>query len=210
MFAPLSAEFKNNRSAAKNFNFATKAIEKLLKAGLARETLQKAIIISPLSVPENKDKKRLLLRYVNKHLMKDHVKYDDWKFFEDYLSEDSQWIYNFDIKSGYHHVDIFEPQQTFLGFSWNFNGSTRSFVFSVKPLGLGSAPYIFTKIMRMHVNFWRKQGIAIAVYLDDGMGAGNNYQSCLENSSIVKQTLILSGFVTNDEKSNLFPSKCLT
>ena len=138
MFAPLSAEFKNNRSAAKNFNFATKAIEKLLKAGLARETLQKAIIISPLSVPENKDKKRLLLRYVNKHLMKDRIKYDDWKCFENYLSEDSRWIYNFDIKSGYHHVDIFETHQTFLGFSWNFNGYTRYFVFSVLPFVLGS------------------------------------------------------------------------
>ena len=64
--------------------------------------------------------------------------------------------------------------------------------------------------MQAHVKFLRKQGIAIAVYLDQGIAADNDYQNYLENSSIVKQTLILSGFVTNDEKSNLFPSKCLT
>ena len=64
--------------------------------------------------------------------------------------------------------------------------------------------------MQTHVKFLRKQGIAIAVYLDQGIAADNDYQNYLENSSIVKQTLILSGFVINDEKSNLFPSKCLT
>ena len=84
------------------------------------------------------------------------------------------------------------------------------FFFSVLPFGLGSAPYIFTKIMRTHVKFWRKQGIAIAVYLDHGIGADNDYKNYLENLSIVKQILILSGFIIDDEKSNLFPSKCLT
>ena len=53
---------------------------------------------------------------------------------------------SFDLKSGYHHVEIFQPHQTFLGFSWEFRGETRFYVFTVLPFGLSVAPYIFTKI----------------------------------------------------------------
>lgn len=58
------------------------------------------------------------------------------------------YMFSFDLKSGYHHVEIFQPHQTFLGFSWDFQGETRFYVFTVLPFGLSVAPYIFTKILR--------------------------------------------------------------
>ena len=37
---------------------------------------------------------------------------------------------SFDLKSGYHHVEIHEDHQCFLGSSWKFrNGVTRYIVF---------------------------------------------------------------------------------
>ena len=54
-------------------------------------------------------------------------------------------MFSFDLKSGYHYVEIFQPHQTFLGFSWDFQGETGFYIFTVLPFGLSVAPYIFTR-----------------------------------------------------------------
>ena len=47
----------------------------------------------------------------------------------------------FDLKSGYHHIEIHPDHLRFLGFAWKFPGETpvRYFVFTVLPFGLSSA-----------------------------------------------------------------------
>jgi len=74
-----------------------------------------------------------------------------------------------------HHVEIFQPHQTFLGFSWDFQGKTRYYIFTVLPSGLSDAPYIFTKIIRPLDVWWRANGIYIVVFLDDGWSIANDY-----------------------------------
>ena len=59
------------------------------------------------------------------------------------------WLFSFDIKSGYHHVDIFPPDQEFLGFSWSKDGVIRFYKYTVLPFGISTGPYIFTKVLRM-------------------------------------------------------------
>jgi len=55
----------------------------------------------------------------------------------------------FDLKRGYHHIEIHPDHLRFLAFAWKFPGeaSIRYFVFTVLPFGLSSAPYIFTKCL---------------------------------------------------------------
>jgi hypothetical protein len=43
-----------------------------------------------------------------------------------------------------------------------------SIMFSVLPFGLSSAPFLFTKLMREIVKYWRSLSYPIIVYLDDG------------------------------------------
>ena len=114
------------------------------------------------------------------------------------------------MKSGYHHIDIFEPHQEYLGFSWEVNGVTKYYVFCVLPFGLGSAPYIFTKVMRVLVKFWRTKGICITVYIDDGIGVDPQKDKANENSVCVSKTLDNAGFVKNSKKSHMIPCKALT
>jgi hypothetical protein len=57
----------------------------------------------------------------------------------------------FDLRSGYHHVDINNKFQRYLGFSWEINGQVKYFVFSVLTFGLTSAPFLFTKLMRCSI-----------------------------------------------------------
>ena len=67
-------------------------------------------------------------------------------------------MFTFDLKSGYHHVDIHEDFQTYLGFSWGEGASRRFYVFRVLPFGLASACYVFTKLLRPLVKRWRGWG----------------------------------------------------
>ena len=55
------------------------------------------------------------------------------------------FLFKFDLKSGYHHLDIFKPHQRYLGFAWEVNSNPSYFVFTVLPFGLATACYAFTK-----------------------------------------------------------------
>ena len=116
-------------------------------------------------------KKRLILdlRHVNRSLNKKSIKYKDWKIAMSYFAKDS-YMWSFDLKSGYHHIDSAQEQQTFLGFLF--------YVFAVLPFGLSSAPYVFTKVLKPLQLFWRIQGLCIAIFLDDGWAIVQDRESC--------------------------------
>ena len=86
----------------------------------------------------------------------------------------------FDLKGGYHHVEIHPDHLTFLGFAWKFpkEASIRYFVFSVLPFGLSSAPYIFIKCLKPLEKYWRFNGVSIALFLDDGWLIDSDRDTC--------------------------------
>ena len=168
--------------------------------------------MNPLSVAfRSAGKLRLILdlRFVNNHLIKEHITFDDWRVFEQFVTP-SGYLFKFDIRKGYHHVDIFPDHQLFLGFSWDIGGIDLYFVFTVLPFGLSTAPAVFTKVLRPLVSHWHQNGIKIAVYLDDGFGLGHSLEEVNVQSNKVRDTLELSGFLANKEKSVWKPSRCLT
>jgi hypothetical protein len=59
------------------------------------------------------------------------------------------FIFSYDLISAYHHIEIFEEHQQYLGFVWFFEGKIRYFVFAVLPFGISIAGYIFQR-------FWEK------------------------------------------------------
>jgi hypothetical protein len=149
------------------------------------------LCVNPLSVSvQQNGKKRLILdlRHVNKCLLKQKVKYEDWKVALAYFAKDA-YMFSFNLKSGYHHVEISEQHQTFLGFSWrkpDFNGEVFH-VFNVLPFGLSTAPYIFTKLLKPLEKHWRSQGICIAIFLYDGWGTVQDQQDCHITARAVKK-----------------------
>ena len=99
----------------------------LVESGRVLQTKVSPLVVNPLSVSvQANGKKRLILdlRYVNKFLHKMHVKYEDLKTAMSYFARDAYMI-SFDLKSGYHHVEIFEGHQTYLGFSWKPSNSNQ-------------------------------------------------------------------------------------
>eukprot|EP00731_Ephydatia_muelleri_P015005 Em0008g725a len=184
--------------------FVNGAVSELQNGGYIEEAKEPPVVCSPLSVVMNGvGKKRLVvnLRHVNGFLWKQKFKYEDIRVAMA-MFEKGEWMFSFDLKSGYHHVDVAQQYRKYLGFEWG--GVTYTFV--VLPFGLSSAPYVFTKMMRPLVRLWRSKGIKAIVYLDDGIVSSQNESSAKASSAWVRDTLDRAGWVCNEAKSVWVPT----
>ena len=55
-------------------------------------------------------------------------------------------------------------------------------MFNVLPFGISTAGYIFTKLTRVPVTYWRAQGIKIVMFLDDGIAGCDNVDEAIKDS----------------------------
>ena len=197
--------FKNNGSAVNECVFVGDAILKLLRDNRIEEVFSSPDIVNPLSVSvQSSGKKRLILdlRHINIHLYKQKFRCEDLHTIKNVFAKDF-FVFSFDLKSGHHHVDIFPDHRKYLAFSWDFGkGHTRYFQFTVLLFGLSSAPFIFTKLLKPLITNWRSQGIPIAIFFDDGVGAGSSLEAAKINNSLVRSDLSRWGFEINHGKSN--------
>ena len=198
---------KNNKSAIEHATFVSKAIQELLEAGCVTRVSSCPTVCSPLQVVVSaKGKKRLVidLRYVNQYLHITKFKYEGLNLIP-VLFKKGDYMFTFDLKSGYHHVDIHEDSQKYLGFSWDEGMHREFFIFRVLPFGLASACYVFTKLLRPLVKRWRARGLRVILYIDDGICASSSVAKCIEDKNVILSDLERAGFVLNVSKSCLEP-----
>ena len=62
-------------------------------------------------------------------MIKDKIKFEDWKCVERHLKGKDEYLFKFDLKNRYHHFDYFESHRKVLGFSRVIKGKI-SFLFS--------------------------------------------------------------------------------
>ena len=132
--------------------FLNRAVGELQKEGYVEEAKDTPVVCSPLYVVTNGVGKKLLvvnLRHVNGFLWKQKFKYEDLRV-AIMMFEKGERMFSFDLKSGYHHVDVAQHHQKYLGFEWG----RVTFTLVVLPFGLSSTPYVFTKMMRPLVRLW--------------------------------------------------------
>ena len=106
--------FSNNSSALRYHEFVTNSVLELLSSGRIKEIASPSYVVSPLSVScQNENKKRLILdqSMLNKFARTQQFKIDDWKIGLQYFSPNS-----FDLKSGYHHIEIAPPPPSIIHF----------------------------------------------------------------------------------------------
>ena len=174
---PDSIALDNNKSARDNTTFVTEEVAKLINKGCA----------SPVTVAHNKGSKlRLVLdaRHINPHLYKFKHKYEDAVTARQLFNK-GNWVFSYDLKSAYHHLQCFPADRMYLGFQWE----NRYYVYNVLPFGLATSGYIFSKVTREIVKYWRGKGFKIIMYLDDGLGGATYYEEALSTSKIIKSDL---------------------
>ena len=201
---PLRVLQRNNKSALQHEEFVKQAISELMQSNRIIQTKEPPHVVNPLSVsvqPSGKLRLILDLRHVNQYVSKNSVKYEDWRTALTYFQTDAFMI-AFDLKSGYHHIDIHPESQKFLGFAWKGpkDRSCLYYVFTVLPFGLSSAPFIFNKCLKPLQKCWRKQGISIALCLDDGWLTESSFAECLQLSQTIRTDLREAGLITSEDK----------
>ena len=199
----------NQKSAVTDHEFVSAAIKELLMNRCAHKVSVRLPICNPLSVVTNADRKKRLvvnLRYLNQYLLKEKFKYEDMRIAL-LMFQSGDFMCSFDLKSGYHHIDIHSEHWQYLGFSWALNASVENYVFCVLSFGLATACYVFTKVMRPLVKNWRQQGIRVIVYLDDGLVASEEIDSAQEETRIIRRDLARAGWVENIAKCRWEPAQ---
>ena len=129
---PLPRCFTNNASALKEEYFVREAILELLRGNLVKEIISPPDIVNPLTVSVqatcNSEKRLILdLRHINLYVYKQKFKCENLHTIKNTFAK-GFFVFSFDLKSGYHHVDIFPNHRKYLAFSWEFvQGHTRFF-----------------------------------------------------------------------------------
>ena len=126
-------------------------------------------VISPLKVvPKKGGKLRLILdlSWLNRYLIFPKFRYDSVKQIAD-LFEMGDYMFAWDAKDGYWHVDLHEDMWQYMCFEWE----GQILYFAVMPFGLAPACWVFTKMMRVSINYMRMQGLKVLAYIDDGLAA---------------------------------------
>ena len=75
------------------------------------------------------------------------------------------------------------------------------------PIGLSSAPRVFTKVLKPFVLSIRNKGIRLVIYLDDMAIISSSSELSSQEAAIVVQILESLGFIISKEKSVLIPSQ---
>ncbi len=114
------------------------------------------------------------------------------------------WAFTVDLKDAYLHVPIHPRSQHLLRFAWS---SQEVYQFRALPFGLNTAPYIFTKLVKIVGTHLHRLGITVVPYLDDWLFLHQDRNVLLEQQTIVLQLLKQLGFLLNVEKSMLVPSQ---
>ena len=199
----------NNRSAKDNPEFVSCEIQNLLKLKCVSEVSQAPHVVNPLTVAYGKSgKPRLVLdcRHINPHLMKFKHKYEDTNVARQ-LFGNNEFLFTYDLQSAYHIIAIFSgpgaDHRQFLGFSWG----GKFYVFNVLVFGLNTAGFIFSKLMRCPVRYFRSQGHKLVMFLDDGIGGHVDRETARRLSSQVHETLIKLGFLISEAKCKWEPAQ---
>ena len=158
-------------------------------------------VCSPLSVVDNgRGKFHLVinLRYLNQFLWQDKFKYEDLRIAM-LMFQKGDFMFSFDLKSGYHHVDIYEPHRKFLGFQWVVKGKPK---FYCATIWLIYCMLCIHQALRPPVKYWRGRGLQVLLYLDNGIVAVAGEEAAKLASQQVREDLVKAGLVEH-------PAKCI-
>ena len=81
------------------------------------------------------------------------------------------------------------------------------YTFVQLPFGCAPACWVFTKLIKVMVAFWRNFGLKILSYIDDGLGGAASEAKAKVFSDLVIDTLVKHGWIVNSAKSSFEPSQ---
>ena len=115
----------------------------------------------------------------------------------------NQFMCSIDLTDAYYCIKVDPSYRKFLKFIWN----EQLYQFTCLAQGIGCAPRLFTKAMKVPLSYLRENGITIAAYIDDLIIFADSAEQCEEHCNMTIYTLQRLGYIINFEKSMLNPSQ---
>ena len=183
-------------------------INKLLKLGVVEAAAHSNDeVVSPIFLTPKKDgSKRMILnlKELNRYMDYKHFKMENIHKVKEILYQ-NYFMASVDLEKAYYSVPIHPDHRRYLRFE--FMG--QLYQYCVLPNGISTAPYLFTKVLRVIFSALRQQGNSSIVYIDDSLLVGETYQQCLKSVHDTVDLLQKAGFFINWEKSVLKPSQTI-
>ena len=120
----------------------------------------------------------------------------------------STWNFftSIDLQNAYFSLSIDPLHRKFLRFLWRDTLYVLFMNFKFYVFGVGSAPHIFTKVLKPIYSYFRIIGIICSYFLDDTFILGHTFWKILRHTEIIFDTLVSLGFVPKIPKCSLIPS----
>lgn len=112
------------------------------------------------------------------------------------LLDTDDYMCRLDLQDAYFMVPIDIEDKKYLRFEYD----NKIYQFNALPFGLTSAPFVFTKIGKQLVNWLRKKGVKVVIYLDDFLIFGETYDNCLKDTELTISLLTSLGFLISWKK----------
>ena len=201
---------KNQQSCyepQEQYDFVASSVHTLLSRGVISEWKAEwgePKVISPLKVvPKKPDTFRLILDLseMNYYLSFPKFKYDHINQVRDRFRQ-GYFLFCWDLKDGYWHVDLHPDFWTYMVFEWE----GKLYYWLVMPFGCAPACWVFTMIIRALISHCRLYGLKCLSYIDDGLGGDWPYEQAVKMSKLVQKVFVSAGFILNVLKSQFDPA----
>jgi len=178
----------------------------MLQKGAIRETQHvKSQFLSNLFLVKKKgggNRPVINLKSLNTFIPYQHFKMEGLHMLKDLLKE-GDFMCKLDLKDAYFIIPIKQNCRKYLRFLWK----ERVFEFLCLCFGLGPAPLIFTKIMKVPLAILRQMNIILIIYLDDILIISRTRAGLIQSRDTVIFLLQNLGFVINIKKSAFEPTQ---
>jgi hypothetical protein len=165
---PASKESPNAPSAFEHKELVNDTIKEIVEAGgLTRlPRSHRPTVMSPIDVvaKPHSDKFRLAInmRYVNKHLAKMVFAFEGLVNLAD-IAEKGDHLVSYNLKPACYHMGLIPMSRRFVGIKWK----GVFYEYTCLAFGLSTGPWVFSKVMRELVMYWKRCGIKNLPYFDD-------------------------------------------
>ena len=184
-------------------------LHEYLRYGFIKKVKVVPKCVMPLQVKDTGGKKALIfdMSILNEYVEKSKFKLEGWEEMFNYATN-ATFAIKFDLKKFYHEIDIREDMQCYFGFMYQLNDSEPHtyFVWETIPYGYTRAPFVAKSLMKPLVTRWRRMGIKIVVFYDDGMAVGSDECVLREMACQIQCDLLRAGLVPGVGKCTWVPT----
>ncbi len=101
-----------------------------------------------------------------------------------------------DLSDAYYHIQLHQDSRKYVAFCWN----KQYYQFCGLTISIHSARYVFTKVTRTLLRFWRSKNIRVMGYMEDFPSADQDRLTQLLNIRFMYEHLISLGWLTQMQK----------